>query len=91
MANARNAVAGSIRPADPKVTAERKLDFYTYDIWLPGLKRGELVRWRHQADQLVRLLGFKTAQHNKLCHGLSEVFCLLSSDRKIRENPCPLR
>ncbi|HPD07938.1 NAD-dependent DNA ligase LigA [Patescibacteria group bacterium] len=86
LANARNAVAGSIRQLDPKVTAERKLDFYTYDIWLPGLKRGELVRWRHQADQLVRLLGFKTAQHNKLCHGLSEVFAYYRQIEKIRES-----
>jgi DNA ligase (NAD+) len=31
-ANSRNAAAGSIRQLDPKVTAERKLDSYIYDI-----------------------------------------------------------
>lgn len=30
--NARNAVAGSIRNLDPKVTASRKLDFYAYGV-----------------------------------------------------------
>jgi len=86
LANARNAVAGSIRQLDPQVTAERKLDFYTYDLLFSGLTRGELVRWRHQADQLARLLGFKTIQQNKLCHGLSEVFVYYRQIEKIRES-----
>ncbi|MFA5754372.1 MAG: hypothetical protein WC905_03420, partial [Patescibacteria group bacterium] len=57
LANTRNGVAGSIRQLDPKVTAERKLDFYAYDLLLSesggrAYERGEIISRRDQADKI---------------------------------------
>lgn len=82
LANSRNGVAGSIRQLDPKVTAERELDFYAYDLILPsGLNIGR----RRLADQLVRRLGFKTLKQNRFCKNLEEIFAFHSEWEKKRE------
>lgn len=84
LANTRNAVAGSIRQLDPKITAERSLDFYAYDLLLPGQERGETIKKRGQADRLANLLGFKTVKDNCVCRGLEEVFAFYEAVGKKR-------
>lgn len=75
LANTRNGAAGSLRQLDPKLSAERKLQFYVYDIiFYKNNKKVNVVPTRQQADKLAKMLGFKTVVHNKTCQNLAEVF-----------------
>ncbi|HNW55660.1 MAG TPA: NAD-dependent DNA ligase LigA [bacterium] len=85
LANVRNGVAGSIRQLDPKITAERHLDFYAYDLLISGYSRGQLVRYRHQADKLANLIGFQTLKQNRICSNLDEIFSFYQEVEKHRD------
>lgn len=74
LANTRNGAAGSLRQLDAKIAAERKLDFYAYDIDMGSYSWGELMISRSQANDLTKLLGFRTLQYNDICPDLQAVF-----------------
>lgn len=68
LANPRNGVAGTIRQLDPKVVAERKLDFYGFEILNdPGLATQE------QKLKLIKLLGVKVLPQSRVCSGMKKV------------------
>jgi len=86
LANTRNAVAGSLRQLDSKITAERELEFFAYDLLIADYARGEIITTRYSADKLANLLGFKTVKQNRICHTLKEVFDFYNLVGKKRES-----
>ncbi len=69
LANPRNSVAGSIRQLNPKIVAERGLDFYAYEL-ISNIN----LKTQEQKMNLLKLLGVKVLNNIKLCKNLKEVF-----------------
>ena len=72
--NPRNAAAGALRMLDPKVTAERRLEFYAYSLLVDGQPYG-LSHWE-ALDELVDL-GFKVNPNRRRLSGFDQIwgFC----------------
>jgi len=67
--NPRNIAAGSIRQLDSKVTAQRNLSFFCYDLI------SDLGQTDHEQEHgILKGLGFKVNSHTKFCKNLKEVF-----------------
>ena len=73
-ANPRNATAGTVRQLESKVTAERRLDYFTYML----LEKGRTYFDRHSKtlDELDAA-GFKVNQNRKLVHGIDEAWAFI--------------
>ena len=84
LANTRNGVAGSIRQLNSKITAERQLEFYAYDLLLDDWARGDAVTTREQADRLANYLGLKTLKYNRVSKDLDAVFAFYKDIEKNR-------
>ena len=85
-ANTRNAAAGSLRQLDPKLSAERNLDFYAYDI-SELEKKGENPQNHSEEHKLLKDLGFKVEYNNeKICNNIEEVIAFIKKFEKIRPN-----
>ncbi len=82
-ANTRNAGAGSIRQLDSKVTAQRKLDTFIYDIDKISINKGET-----QAEELklLQTLGFKTNPYFTVAKSLEEIQSFYEVWSKKRHN-----
>lgn len=69
-ANPRNAAAGSLRQLDPKITAERPLDAFFYDIlFVTG--RSLATQW--DGFELLRSSRLKTNPESRRCLGIAAV------------------
>ncbi len=82
-ANTRNAAAGSLRQLNPKLAAERKLDFVAYD-----LLRGPVTQLQNHSDKhkLLRSFGFKVEELEAKCENLEKVITFIKKFEKIRSN-----
>jgi DNA ligase (NAD+) len=70
-ANPRNATAGTVRQLESRVTAERRLDYFSYML----LKNGRTYFDRHSKTlDALDAAGFKVNQHRKLVHSMDEAW-----------------
>ena len=81
-ANPRNAAAGSLRLLEPQLTAERRLEYYTYFLLTEGRPAFD-SHWRSLEE--LRHLGFKVNPHSKICHTIDEVVELCNTWEGKRE------
>jgi DNA ligase (NAD+) len=82
-ANPRNLAAGSMRQLDPKLTAARRLRFFSYGIV------GEYGQLTHdQEHAIAQALGFPVEPHSRLCYSISEIETFLTDwEEKRKELP----
>src|SRR3989338_4546026 len=85
-ANTRNAAAGSLRQLDPRLAAERKLDFYAWDIVQLQATSYKLPAKHSEEHDLLHKLGFKLEKHDAICGDLDEVKKFIKKIEKLREN-----
>lgn len=73
LANTRNAAAGSMRQLDPALAAQRRLDFFAFDIAQIDSDWSKNLKYHHQEHQMLRQFGFKVDTHETVSQNLSEV------------------
>ncbi len=73
-ANPRNATAGTVRQLESKVTAERRLDYFTYML----LQDGRTYFDRHwKTLDALDAAGFKVNQNRKLVHDIDDAWAFI--------------
>ena len=69
-ANPRNAAAGALRQLDPRITAERELDCYFYD--LPYIE-DTVIHSQIEMFDLFQELGLRSSKDIRVCYNLAEI------------------
>ena len=83
-ANARNAAAGSLRQLDSKITKERPLDIYIFNVQ----KIEDDIKFNSHWEELNYLagLGFNVVPFRKLCSNIEEAIDAINEIGENREN-----
>jgi DNA ligase (NAD+) len=82
-ANPRNATAGTVRQLESKVTAERRLDYFSYAL----LQNGRTYFDRHSKTlDALDAAGFKVNQSRKLVHDIDEAWTFIRQWEEKRES-----
>ncbi len=82
-ANPRNATAGTVRVLEPNVTAQRRLDFFSY----AALARRRTIFERHSETlKALQTAGFKVNPNHRLVHNLDQVWDFINQWEAKRDN-----
>ena len=82
-ANPRNATAGTVRQLESRVTAERRLDYFSYML----LQNGRTYFERHSKTlDALDTAGFKVNQSRKLVHNIDEAWAFIRQWEEKRES-----
>ncbi|HVR23900.1 MAG TPA: NAD-dependent DNA ligase LigA [Candidatus Polarisedimenticolia bacterium] len=82
-ANPRNATAGTVRQLESRVTAERRLDYFSYML----LRDGRTYFDRHSKTlDALDAAGFKVNANRKLVHSMEEVWAFIQQWAGKRES-----
>jgi len=80
--NPRNAAAGAVRALDPAITAQRKLDFFAYYLFVDG--KVPYAKHSSSLDTLKRLR-FRASDDWRLCNGIEKVIAYCTDWDEKRE------
>ncbi|MEQ1561478.1 MAG: NAD-dependent DNA ligase LigA, partial [Nitrospira sp.] len=69
-ANTRNLAAGSMRQLDPKLTAERKINYFSYDV---DEVSGDTLETQSGEIKLLKDIGFEVNPHFSVFSSLEEI------------------
>ncbi len=69
--NPRNLAAGTIRQLDPKIVAERKLNYFAYDIEV--LNGKENYKTQKEEIEILKKFGFSVNKESHFCKNLDDV------------------
>lgn len=79
--NPRNLAAGSIRQLDSKITRQRHLDSFSYDLVT------DFNSLTHEEKhKIIKAFGFKINLHNRYCKNLDDVFAFYEQCQKLRHS-----
>ena len=82
-ANPRNLAAGTIRQLDPKLVAERPLNFVGYDIIRDNLEDTPTIAFGYQ---MMNELGITTSRQTQIVYGLDEVMSYVDHLDEVRQS-----
>jgi DNA ligase (NAD+) len=81
-ANPRNATAGTVRQLEPSITAQRRLDYFTYML----LKNGRTHFDRHwETLNALDAAGFKVNKTRKLAKSFEQIWTFIEQEEPKRE------
>src|SRR5882672_10213119 len=82
-ANPRNATAGTVRQLEPSITAQRRLDYFTYQLF----KDGRTYFDRHsKALAALKAAGFKVNPNHRLVKNLDEALKFIQQWEEKRDS-----
>ena len=81
-ANPRNAAAGAVRVLEPNITAQRKLDFYSYFLLHDG-RMARATQW--EALEAMSAAGFKVNPHRTVARTFEEIWKFVTETEAARD------
>lgn len=83
LANPRNAAAGGLRALDPRITAERHLDYFPYFLLVDGAPALE-SQWK--TLETLQALGFKVNPQRKKCDSFDDLLAFIKHWEERRDS-----